>query len=102
MMAYISTITLNVELFNGGRDEKTSSQYKAQQRWHSEVDVTAPDEKVVDNVQEATYKTEVTFWEPHAALRPIPDSLAFVTGQFFFVGTALEVTLIIRANPIRV
>ena len=101
-MAYISTITLNVELSNGGCDEKISSQYKAQQRWYSEVDVTPPDEKVVDNVQDATYKTEVTFWEPRAALRPVPDSLAFVTGQFFWVVTGLEVILSIRANPIRV
>ena len=56
----------------------------------------------MDDVQEATYKTEVTFWEADAALRPLPDSVAFATGQFFFVTTASEAILIIRANPIRV
>jgi hypothetical protein len=100
-MAYISTITLNVELSGGGHDEKISSQYGAHQRWHSQVDVTPPDEKVVDHVQETVYKTEVVFWEPDPALRPLPDSLAFVTGQFFFVLTEMEPLLMIRANPIR-
>ena len=100
-MAYLSTITLNVELSSGGRDEKASSQYEAQQRWHSLVDVTPPGEKVVDNVQGTVYRVEVTFWEPDAALRPFPESLAFVTGQFFFIISALEPVLIIRANPLR-
>ena len=99
-MAYIPTVTLNVELSDGGRDEKISSQYEAQQQWYSEVNVAPPDEKVVDNVQEGTYKTEVTFWEPYATLRPLLDLLAFVTRQFFFVVRALEAILIIRANPI--
>ncbi|KFZ23651.1 hypothetical protein V502_01867 [Pseudogymnoascus sp. VKM F-4520 (FW-2644)] len=100
-MAYLSTITLNVELTTGGRDEKSSSQYEAQQRWYSLVDIVPPNEKVVDNVQGTVYKTEISFWEPDAAQRPFPESLAFVTGQFFFVTSEVEQTLIIRANPLR-
>jgi hypothetical protein len=104
-MAYLSTITLNVELSGGGRDEKINSQYEGHQRWYSQVIVTPPGEKVVDNVQEALYNTEVTFWEPDATQRPFPDSLAFANGQFFFVRRALEQeheqVLIIRANPLR-
>jgi hypothetical protein len=100
-MAYLSTITLNVELSTGGRDEKSSSQYEAQQRWHSLVDVMPPDEKVVDNVQGTMYKAEISFWEPDAAQRPFPESLAFVTGQFFFITSESEPTLIIRGNPLR-
>jgi hypothetical protein len=60
-MAYLSTITLNLELSSGGHDQKTSSQYEAQQRWHSLVDVTPPGEKVVDNVQATVYSAELTF-----------------------------------------
>jgi hypothetical protein len=100
-MAYLSTITLNVELTTGGRDEKSRSQYEAQQRWYSLVDVAPPDQKVVDNVQGTAYKTEITFWEPDAAQRPFPESLAFVTGQFFFITLEAEQTLIIRGNPLR-
>lgn len=104
-MAYLSTITLNVELSNGGRDEKINSQYDGHQRWYSQVIVTPPGEKVVDNVQETLYNTEVTFWEPDATLRPFSDSLAFVTRQFFFIKRGLqqehEQVLIIRANPLR-
>ena len=103
-MAYLSTITLNVELLNGGRDEKINSQYDGHQRWYSQVIVTPLGEKVVDNVQETSYNTEVTFWEPDATLRPFPNSLAFVTRQFFFIKRELqqehEQVLIIRANPL--
>jgi len=105
-MAYLSTITLNIELSSGGRDEKISSQYESHQRWFSQVDAT-PSEKFVDNVQETSYQTEVTFWEPDVAQRPFPNSLAFVTGQFFFIQRASvqeqeqEQVLIIRANPLR-
>ena len=102
-MAYLSTITLNVELDSGGRDEKINTKYEAYQQWYSRVIVTPPGEKVVDNVQETLYNTEVTFWEPDASLRPFPDSLAFATGQFFFIRRAdeQEQVLIIRANTIR-
>lgn len=106
-MAYLSTITLNVELSSGGRDEKINSQYDSYQRWYSQVIVTPPGEKVVDNVRETLYNMEVTFWEPDATLHPFADSLAFVTGQFFFIRRAAEQdqeqeqVIIIRANPIR-
>lgn len=100
-MAYLSTITLNVELTSGGRDEKSRSQYEAQQRWHSVVDLAPPDEKVVDNVQETGFKAEIVFWEPDPAQRAFPESLAFVTGQFFFIQSEAEQTLIFRANPLR-
>ena len=60
-MAYLSTITLNVELSSGGRDKEMNSKYKAYQQWYSQVIVTPPSEKVVDNVQEILYNTKVTF-----------------------------------------
>ena len=108
-MAYLSTITLNVELSSGGHDEKINSQYEGYQRCYSQVIVTPPGEKVVDNVQETLYNTEVTFWESDATLRPFPDLLAFVTGQFFFIRRGVEQeqeqeqeqVIIIQANPIQ-
>ena len=68
-MAYISTITLNLEVSNGGRDDKTNAQYNAHQRWCAQIIATPADQKVMDNVGETLYGTEVTFWEPNAALR---------------------------------
>ena len=106
-MAYLSTITLNLELSSGGHDEKIDSQYDSYQHWYSQLIVTPPGEKVMDNIQETLYNTEVTFWEPDATMRPFADSLAFATGQFFFIRRAVEQgqeqeqVIIIRANPIR-
>jgi hypothetical protein len=57
-------------------------------------------EKVVDNVQGTVYKAEIAFWEPDAALRPFPESLAVGTGLFFFIESESEPTLIIRDNPL--
>ena len=99
-MAYISTMTLNLEVSNSGRDDKIKAQYNAHQRWYAQIIATPPDEKV-DNVQETLYGTEVTFWERNAALHPRPDSPIFVIGRFSFVTRGSEVVLIIRANPIR-
>jgi hypothetical protein len=100
-MAYLSTIILNIELTTGGCDKKSRSQYKAQQYWYSIVDIALPDKKVVDNIQGTVYKAEIIFWEPDAMQCPFPESLAFVTGQFFFIISEAEQTLIIRGNPLR-
>ena len=102
--SFSATITFVGEMTAGGIETNARSTYY--QRWHSFIsaalDTSIKNAPHLDDVVNASLKTQITFFEPASYRHPTPGSVALVTGKFFMTNGDSEPEIRVRAEPIRV
>lgn len=75
--------------------------HDAHQLWLGSVSGSPPEQMIFAYVKSCEFKIKVHFWEPKKALRPLPDSVAYITGSVSFIADTLEPELEVQATSIR-
>ena len=96
----LCTISVLADLTSGAAKD---SKPDAHQLWLGSVSGSPPEQMVFAHVKSYEFKIKVHFWEPKKALHPLPDSVAYLTGNVSFIADAQEpnVELEVRATSIR-
>src|SRR5271169_5037956 len=99
--SFSATITFVGEMTAGGIEADARSTHY--QRWHSFIsaafDTSINNTPHLDNVINASFKTQITFFERASYRYPTPGSVALITEKFFMTKGDSESEIRVRAEP---